>query len=70
MPLIPGDRTSEGLNLLELKANLSEEQSVVFTSELNVLREKGWIADGEAQICLTDKGKLYADGIASMLFIG
>ena len=62
-------RTSDGLNPMELKAKLSDEQWTGFDSELHILREKRWIFDREGHICLTDTGKLYADGIASMLFL-
>jgi oxygen-independent coproporphyrinogen-3 oxidase len=64
-----GLRTAEGINLNDLRAQMMEYQYVKMMEKFPEFLTKGSIFIEDDVARLTRKGKLYADGIASMLFI-
>jgi len=63
-------RTMEGINLKKLQEEFSahEKLRIVQLINTNNYQSRGMIYLNEESIRLTDKGKLFADGIASSLF--
>jgi oxygen-independent coproporphyrinogen-3 oxidase len=58
-----------GCNLSEIEAIFGEEASFRFTKLVKPFLDNGKIIEKEDVYFLTDEGKLFADGIASDLFM-
>lgn len=68
--LLIGLRTIWGCELTFIEQELPEKVYLTFLKELNIQVKKGFIIKKEEQLFLTEKGKLFADRIASDLFVG
>lgn len=68
--LLIGLRTVWGSNLSFIEKQLSPEVYLTFLSELDHQIEQGYIVQEKQELFLTEKGKLFADRIASDLFVG
>lgn len=68
--LLIGLRTIWGCDLNFVESQLSIGEYSSFLTELNFQIKEGYIIKKEQQIYLTEKGKLFADRIASDLFVG
>lgn len=62
-------RTMWGIDLLKLKSDFDVDFEKQFSKNLEQFIVKDWILKKEQSLILTTKGKLYADHIASELFI-
>jgi oxygen-independent coproporphyrinogen-3 oxidase len=62
-------RTSKGMNLNKIKDQFGSDYSNEIKKNLEPLTEKNWILMNDQLITLTTDGKLFADHIASELFI-
>jgi len=62
-------RTMWGCNIATVTDQLSEEQAAQWTKEIAALKHKAWIHEDNGTLYLTLAGKLYADGVASQLFL-
>ena len=67
--MLIGLRTIWGCELTFIEKQLSEKTYLTFLNELNVQIENGFIIKKEQQLFLTEKGKLFADRVASDLFV-
>ena len=62
-------RTSKGLHLNDFKNMLNESENNILSEKLAEFIKEGMIILAEDSYKLTQKGKLFADGIASELFV-
>jgi len=62
-------RTSKGMNLKSIKENFGSDYSNEIYNGLEPFLEKEWIIINEQLVTLTREGKLFADHIASELFL-
>jgi oxygen-independent coproporphyrinogen-3 oxidase len=62
-------RTSKGMDLNKISDQFGSDYSNEIKSNLEVFDEKNWILIRNNEIILTTEGKLFADHIASELFI-
>lgn len=62
-------RTSKGMNLNKIKDQFGSDYANEIKKNLEPLTEKNWILMNDQLITLTTDGKLFADHIASELFI-
>ncbi|HEY1062500.1 MAG TPA: radical SAM family heme chaperone HemW [Daejeonella sp.] len=62
-------RTSKGMNLKSIKENFGPDYSNEIYNGLEPFLEKEWIIINEQLVTLTREGKLFADHIASELFL-
>lgn len=62
-------RTSKGMNLLSIEKNFGSDYSNEIYNGLEPFLEKEWINIDEQLVTLTGEGKLFADHIASELFL-
>ena len=62
-------RTSKGMNLNQLSHNFGEEHAEEIIQGLDPFLEKEWIINKDHIVTLTRTGKLFADHIASELFV-
>jgi oxygen-independent coproporphyrinogen-3 oxidase len=62
-------RTSKGMDLNKIKDQFGSDYANEIKNNLEPLTEKNWILMNEELITLTTDGKLFADHIASELFI-
>ncbi len=62
-------RTSQGCDLNEMKNQFDYDLLLESEKILLELRKNGWLEDTDNHLILTEKGKLFADKIASELFI-
>jgi oxygen-independent coproporphyrinogen-3 oxidase len=62
-------RTSKGMDLDKIADQFGSDYSNEIKNNLDVFTEKNWILIKDQQIILTTDGKLFADHIASELFI-
>ena len=62
-------RTSKGMNLNQLSHNFGEEHAEEIIQGLDQFLEKEWIINKDHIVTLTKTGKLFADHIASELFV-
>lgn len=62
-------RTSKGMNLQSIKENFGSDYSNEIYNGLEPFLEKEWIIINEQLVTLTREGKLFADHIASELFL-
>ncbi len=62
-------RTSKGMNLLSIEKNFGSDYSNEIYNGLEPFLEKEWINIDEQLVTLTREGKLFADHIASELFL-
>ncbi|MCO4293485.1 radical SAM family heme chaperone HemW [Solitalea sp. MAHUQ-68] len=63
-------RTMWGLDLEKVKTNFGEEYSEELLHTATQFIEKQWVKHDKQTLFLSDTGKLYADHVASELFIG
>ena len=68
--LLIGLRTIWGCELTFIRQELSDKVYLTFLNELDVQVKNGFIIKKEGQLFLTEKGKLFADRVASDLFVG
>ncbi|MBL7764880.1 MAG: radical SAM family heme chaperone HemW [Chitinophagaceae bacterium] len=64
-----GLRTSDGINLLSIQNSISPKEWTIFSARLESYQKEGFCAIEKGSIKLTRKGKLFADQIASDLFL-
>jgi oxygen-independent coproporphyrinogen-3 oxidase len=62
-------RTSKGMDLNKIKDQFGSDYANEIKNNLDVFSEKNWILIKDQRIILTTDGKLFADHIASELFI-
>lgn len=62
-------RTSKGMDLEKISKNFGSDYATEIRGGLEPLIDKNWIIDKDQVIILTREGKLFADHIASELFI-
>lgn len=62
-------RTSKGMDLEKISKNFGSDYATEIRGSLEPLIDKNWIIDKDQVIILTREGKLFADHIASELFI-
>ena len=62
-------RTNRGMNIAHINNEFGEEYATNIEQELDRFVEKGWIAIHDRVVVLTKAGKLFADYIASELFV-
>lgn len=67
--LLTGLRTKWGVQLEELNALSNGKFLLQHSADLKTLADKGWVSIENETILLTEAGKLFADRIASDLFI-
>ncbi|MEZ0541522.1 radical SAM family heme chaperone HemW [Fibrella arboris] len=67
--LLTGLRTIWGCQISELDALLGRSFLVEQAIELAKLVKKGWLQTGDTRLTLTESGKLFADRVASDLFV-
>ena len=65
-----GLRTIEGVNLDDLRSHMSEQQNKHIETILTDLLQDQLVLLQKGILTLTQKGKLFADGISSRLFLG
>lgn len=68
--LLTGLRTQWGCHLGELDKLLGQSFVHTQADELARLQRAGWLVQAENRLTLTESGKLFADRVASELFIG
>lgn len=68
--LLTGLRTQWGCQLDELDALLGTSFTTQQATELAQLERTGWLVQTENRLTLTESGKLFADRVASELFVG
>jgi oxygen-independent coproporphyrinogen III oxidase len=62
-------RTEAGMDLQRITVSFGNEYRLLIENELNESSEKNWISRDGDRVILTTDGKLYADHIASGLFV-
>lgn len=62
-------RTIWGCDVAVIKNQLTSEQASQWMKEIAALQHKGWILEDSGTLYLTMSGKLFADGVASQLFL-
>lgn len=62
-------RTSLGMDLMKIKQHFGERYLTTIKQELNRFLEKNWINIQEHVVTLSREGKLFADHVASELFV-
>lgn len=62
-------RTSKGMDLEKISKNFGSDYATEIRGGLEPLIDKNWITNNDQTIILTREGKLFADHIASELFI-
>ena len=62
-------RTQWGVDLLKIEQDFSERQKKNLLAAAEEYLDKDWLVLTDDKLILTIKGKLYADKIASELFI-
>ena len=62
-------RTSKGTDIAKIRADFGEQYAAEITSALEQFADKGWFTIKDTTITLTKAGKLFADRIASELFV-
>jgi len=67
--LMTSIRTMEGLDMAHMKKTYGEGYAEKISAQAGKFRERGWLVDSPDRLALTKEGKLFADGIASELFI-
>lgn len=67
--VMTGLRTKWGCNFNFMKTHFGENYLSLFKKEIQPFIQKNWATEIDGAIVLTKEGKLYADGIASDLFI-
>jgi oxygen-independent coproporphyrinogen-3 oxidase len=67
--LLIGLRTIWGCDMAFIKENVDQKLYLNFLNELVIQKEHGFVVQEEEQIFLTEQGKLFADRVASDLFI-
>ncbi|MEZ0612185.1 radical SAM family heme chaperone HemW [Fibrella sp. WM1] len=68
--LLTGLRTQWGCQLAELDAMLGTSFVAEQATALARLKQTGWLVQTENSLTLTESGKLFADRVASELFVG
>ena len=67
--LLIGLRTVWGCDLSFIKQQLDENRYFIFINELTIQKERGFLVQHDKGLLLTEKGKLFADKVASDLFV-
>jgi len=67
--ILTGIRTKWGINIQKLKILIKPNDFSKFLHRLSVLEENMFIKISKDTVLVTEKGKLYADGIGSEMFI-
>lgn len=62
-------RTMEGLDINYVEGRFGKEYAALLTKTVQPMIKKGWLTETNRNWILTREGKLFADGIASELFI-
>ncbi|NEU08709.1 radical SAM family heme chaperone HemW [Flavihumibacter sp. R14] len=62
-------RTEAGMDLQRITTSFGNEYRLLIENELQQFCDKNWISQDGARVTLTTDGKLYADHIASDLFV-
>ena len=62
-------RTSAGMDLTKIAQQFGDDYSSAVENDLARFAEKNWIEHSGSLVKLTTNGKLYADHIASELFV-
>lgn len=68
--LLTGLRTQWGCQLADLDALLGRSFAAEQTKALTTLSRAGWLTQSDSRLLLTESGKLFADRVASELFVG
>src|SRR5690606_20887869 len=67
--LLTGLRTIWGCEFSLLNSLSGDEFATIQRSAMDELQQRGWLQIGESKLTLTAAGKLFADRVASELFI-
>jgi oxygen-independent coproporphyrinogen-3 oxidase len=67
--IMTGIRTSHGIDIKELEKLFGIERAQIFLSSAGKFIRVGWMENAGNSFILTKKGKLFADRVASGLFL-
>ena len=67
--LLTGLRTHWGCSVTELDALLNADFAHTQARDLATMYASGWLVRTDGRLCLTESGKLFADRVASTLFV-